>query len=231
MEKAKILISIIIPAFNEEKMLPGVLEALKNQEDVVVINDGSKDKTGEIAKNFGVGTITFEKNMGKTRAFEAGINYCKEKGTQIMVVLDADIVDITQEKIEQLVKPLLENEKLTMTVAQAVEGDKKEGYDEEAALRYNGVRAFRFSALYKLCEDRETWNDFVGERKYPEPGLFLMFSKSETQFLPDVQFHHREMARGERHILGSENRDIDALQNILWQREQQGKERPARFRK
>ena len=67
-KKQKPVISVIVPAYNEEKFLPQCLEALKNQSfnlpyEIIVVDNNSTDLTGEIARNAGV-KVVLEKRKG-----------------------------------------------------------------------------------------------------------------------------------------------------------------------
>lgn len=84
--------SVVIPARNEGKMLPHCLESLKRQKfpkddiEIIVVDNNSKDKTAKIAKKFGV-KVLFESKKG--------IAYARQKGAQnakgdIIVSIDAD---------------------------------------------------------------------------------------------------------------------------------------------
>jgi glycosyltransferase involved in cell wall biosynthesis len=88
---------IQIPCFNEEKALPITLRALpksiKGVDDIeiLVINDGSSDKTVEVAKCYGVNHILcFNHNRGLAEAFSTGLEYCLAQGADIIVNTDAD---------------------------------------------------------------------------------------------------------------------------------------------
>jgi glycosyltransferase involved in cell wall biosynthesis len=87
-------ISIIIPAYNEEKLLVRCLESifsarLPESYEVIVVNNGSTDRTEEIAKSFeGVQVVT-ELNKGVTRARQAGF---KAASGDILVFFDADTI-------------------------------------------------------------------------------------------------------------------------------------------
>ena len=86
----KTTISVVIPVFNEEKYLPQCLASLKKQTyqplEIIVVDNNSTDKTGQIAKSFGARVI-FEPNQGITWARQAGFK--KAKG-EIIARLDAD---------------------------------------------------------------------------------------------------------------------------------------------
>ena len=80
--------SIIIPAYNESKTVPKVLEQLgKDRYEIIVIDDGSSDGTGRIVKEMGFRCIVLERNRGKGHACIRGI---KEAGSNNIVIFDAD---------------------------------------------------------------------------------------------------------------------------------------------
>lgn len=85
-------ISVVIPAFNEEKFLPKCLESLKNQDfknfEVIVVDNNSTDKTAEIAKNFGA-IVFSEKNQGVAFARQKG--FLEARG-EIIASTDADTI-------------------------------------------------------------------------------------------------------------------------------------------
>lgn len=79
-------VSIIIPVYNEQSTLPGVLRAVikcKKANEVIVVNDGSTDQSGEILKAFlsksnKIKAINFNKNRTKAKALIAGVK--KQEG-------------------------------------------------------------------------------------------------------------------------------------------------------
>jgi glycosyltransferase involved in cell wall biosynthesis len=84
---------VIIPAFNEEAALPGVLTELRGrfpQFDIVVIDDGSKDRTGEVARAGGAAVVTLPFNLGVGGALRTGFRYAVRNGYRRAVQLDAD---------------------------------------------------------------------------------------------------------------------------------------------
>jgi glycosyltransferase involved in cell wall biosynthesis len=87
-----IKISVIIPAFNEEKFLGNCLLSLKEQDfkdfEIIVVDNNSTDKTVEIAKKFGV-ILVSEKNQGVAFARNKGAKIAKGK---ILVFTDADTI-------------------------------------------------------------------------------------------------------------------------------------------
>lgn len=88
---------IQIPCFNEQDTLPSVLEDIPKKIpnvsviETLVIDDGSTDKTSEIAKKHGVNhIIKFKRNKGLAHAFKAGIEESLRLGADIIVNTDAD---------------------------------------------------------------------------------------------------------------------------------------------
>lgn len=118
---------IQIPCLNEEESLPTVLRQLPQnisgveKIEILVINDGSTDKTVEVAKSLGVSHfVNFKSNRGLSAAFQAGINYCVANGADIIVNTDADN-QYPGSQIAALVAPILDG------YADVVIGDRKPG--------------------------------------------------------------------------------------------------------
>lgn len=107
---------IQIPCYNEETSLPITLNALPKQIsgideiEILVIDDGSTDKTVEVAKANGVQHIvSMPHNCGLAKAFVAGINGALAQGADIIVNTDADN-QYCADDIEKLVRPILNKE-------------------------------------------------------------------------------------------------------------------------
>jgi len=104
---------IQIPCYNEEKSLPITFADLPKAIDGVdeleylIINDGSADKTVEVAKSLGIHHIvSFRNNKGLAEAFKAGLDACLRLGADIIVNTDADNQYFGGD-IKKLVKPIL----------------------------------------------------------------------------------------------------------------------------
>lgn len=105
---------IQIPCYNEAETLEIALNDLPKHIDGIdeieylIINDGSTDKTVEVAVNWGVHhVVSFTRNKGLARGFMAGIEACLSYGADIIVNTDADN-QYCGEDIEKLVRPILE---------------------------------------------------------------------------------------------------------------------------
>ena len=104
-------ISCIIPAFNEEHRITGVLRSIEDHpliSEIIVVDDDSSDRTVEEVKKFkSVRLITQLKNQGKSRAVERGIG--ESKGDFILL-LDADLVGMTARDVTALIEPVIKGE-------------------------------------------------------------------------------------------------------------------------
>lgn len=80
----------IIPAYNEETAILNVVKGVKKYSDVLVVDDGSTDKTAILAKNVGATVIKHGKNIGKGAAIKTGLKSAIEDDYDFMVLLDGD---------------------------------------------------------------------------------------------------------------------------------------------
>ena len=101
-------ISVIIPAFNEEESIGLVIKSLpqKKIKEIIVVNNGSTDKTAYIAKEHGARVVD-EAYRGYGAACLKGISELNEP--EIVVFLDGDFSDFPEE-IESLVNPIINNQ-------------------------------------------------------------------------------------------------------------------------
>ncbi len=103
-------IFVIIPAFNEVNAVGLVVEAIpKNMvEEIIVVDNNSKDNTAAIAKKHGA-TVLFEPKGGYGYACLKGLEYLKNKATppEIVVFMDADFSDFPEE-MGNIIQPILD---------------------------------------------------------------------------------------------------------------------------
>lgn len=84
---------VVIPAFNEEEALPAVLAQLREvtpELAVVVVDDGSADRTAAVARAAGVACVSLPFNLGIGGALRAGYRYAVDEGYARAVQFDAD---------------------------------------------------------------------------------------------------------------------------------------------
>jgi glycosyltransferase involved in cell wall biosynthesis len=134
----KKFVSAIVPVFNEEKTVAGVIEVLlKNPliNEVICINDGSTDKSLEILKKFNhsIQLIDFEKNRGKSYALVEGIK--KAKG-EVITFIDADLTNLSNVHLKDLLEPVLESK------FRAVLGYPSSGWMPDPFSNLTGERAY-----------------------------------------------------------------------------------------
>lgn len=106
---------IYMPALNEEegiseviKSLPKVIEGI-DEIKVLVVDDGSTDSTGKIAKESGADVVTHAVNKGVGRAFQSAVQYALESGGDILVSIDADR-QFNSAQIPHIIQPILNKE-------------------------------------------------------------------------------------------------------------------------
>jgi hypothetical protein len=214
-EKREIL--IIIPAYNEEGGIRGVLrkvprEILGYEVKTVVVDDGSADATEAIAREEGFPVVSHVVNRGQGDALRTGFAIARAERADIVINLDAD-GQYKPEEIERLVKPIIEDE------ADFVLGSRFMGFYEEAgSVRHvgvvffsrmislltgtkisdctNGFRAIRVSELHKLDlrEDRFNATEIILEalkkklRFAQVPVTMLSRAAGETKKPPKLAY-------------------------------------------
>ena len=114
-KQSEIKLIIQIPCLNEEDALPITLSELPRKLEGIdriewlVVNDGSTDKTEEVARANGVDhIISHSKNLGLAQTFMTGIKACLDLGADIIVNTDADN-QYSAKSIPDLIRPILEN--------------------------------------------------------------------------------------------------------------------------
>ena len=100
-------ILVIVPAYNEEGCIKGVIEDLRDNfpaGDILVINDGSQDNTSDIAGNLGVSVVDLPYNLGIGGAMQAGFLYALHEGYDAALQFDGD-GQHHADQIEKVLKP------------------------------------------------------------------------------------------------------------------------------
>jgi glycosyltransferase involved in cell wall biosynthesis len=161
MNNDEMLISVVIPVFNEEMTIGNIIERLtavmqKNgfKYEIIVVDDCSVDRSLEIAKKQNAKVLSLKKHMGKGYALRAG--FAKAKG-EIITTIDSDGSHCPEE-LPRLLTPILQNK------ADLVIGSRYLSQKPVVAKKLNvaGVRLFNF--LIKILTRAEFSDSQSGYR-------------------------------------------------------------------
>ncbi|MDR5658226.1 glycosyltransferase [Serpentinicella sp. ANB-PHB4] len=145
-------VSAIIPAYNEEKRIGTVLQPVIKSSiitDIIVIDDGSDDRTcQEVSMFSGIKLIKFKCNKGKAEALKAGLKDCQ---SEIIVFLDADLIGLSTEHIESLIKPLVIDD-YEMTIGVFKSGRFFTSFAQKLTPCLSGQRAFKKSLIQNIID-------------------------------------------------------------------------------
>jgi len=145
-------VSAIIPAYNEEKTVGNVLKVLTRSDlvnEIVVVSDGSEDDTVKSAQNYKeVLTIDLLHNRGKGGAVIAGL---RRSSGEVILILDADLIGLTANHIQQLLKPVLENETI-MAIGVFEKGRVATDIAQKVAPFLSGQRAMKRELLENISD-------------------------------------------------------------------------------
>lgn len=134
-------ILVAMPAYNEERSIGAVVSAVraKSGYDVLVVNDGSADRTSEVAKEAGAIVLDLPCNLGIGSAVQTAFLFARDRGYDVVVRIDADGQHEVDD-IPRLLGPILSGE------ADATIGSRflGEGSYRGSIPRSFGIRHFRF---------------------------------------------------------------------------------------
>ena len=103
-------VAVVIPAFNEERFIASVvLQARPFAEHVIVVDDGSSDRTADLAEAAGAMVVRQATNQGKAAALNAGFEVARMLDPRVVVCLDGDAQHEPAE-VPQLIRPILDGD-------------------------------------------------------------------------------------------------------------------------
>lgn len=179
-------VAVLIPAYNEEDALPEVLARIPPQvcdveTAVLVVDDGSRDRTGEVARASGAAVARHVANRGGGAALRTGYRLLAEAGARVVVTLDADGQHLPSE-MERLVAPVLDGRADLAHGSRVLGHAEPNHFSRELGIAFfnrvvslltrtkvtdcsNGYRAVRASVLGKLVLRQEQFHtsEFVIE--------------------------------------------------------------------
>ncbi|MFW6014549.1 MAG: glycosyltransferase family 2 protein [Candidatus Nanoarchaeia archaeon] len=102
-------IIIVMPAYNEEKMVAKTIRSVKKKgfNNIIVVDDGSSDKTTKVAQKEGVNVLTHPINRGLGAALGTGIEAAIEENASIIVTFDSD-GQHHPDDIKKVIKPIID---------------------------------------------------------------------------------------------------------------------------
>lgn len=139
----------IIAAYNEERTIGPILEVLRRcpvVDQIVVVSDGSTDRTVEVARSKGAEVVELLHNVGKGGALYRGLEYIR---SDVVLLLDADLIGLNEQHIEALVTPVLSGE-ADVTIGVFEEGRLATDLAQKIAPFLSGQRAIRTDILQNI---------------------------------------------------------------------------------
>jgi glycosyltransferase involved in cell wall biosynthesis len=175
-------ILVIVPAYNEEESLPGVIRDLRGHfsaADILVVNDGSRDGTLNSARGMGVKVLNLPFNLGIGGAMQAGYLYAAKHDYDVAVQFDGDGQHLASE-IEKLLQPLTRGEAdLIVGSRFMLPGDYKAPF-----LRRLGIYIFSFT-LSRILENPVS--DATSGFRAVNRKVIAFFSRSYPEDYPEVE--------------------------------------------
>lgn len=105
-QKSRII--AVIAAYNEEKKVTGVVDEVSKYVDlIIVVDDGSSDKTANVIKNKKAVVLKHCINLGQGAALQTGFDYAKKFNPEVVITYDAD-GQFEAKEISKIIKPVLD---------------------------------------------------------------------------------------------------------------------------
>lgn len=165
-------VSVVIPAYNEERNIGNVLNVLVGislLDEIIVVDDGSLDSTADVAEAFGVKVIRLKANLGKGGAMMEGV---KSASNFNILFLDADLIGLKYEHITELLKPVIE-EGYIMSIGVFEHGRLATDLAQVLAPFLSGQRVVKKDLFYKISNlDATRFGIEVALTKYAKDNNF-----------------------------------------------------------
>ncbi len=209
---------IQIPCFNEEKTLPAVLSSIPKKISgiseiiITIIDDGSTDKTVEVAKKHGVThIISHRTNRGLARSFRDGIDYALELGADIVVNTDGDN-QYPQDRITDLVQPIINGS------ADIVIADRQTHLIEHFSWYKKLLQRFG-SWIVNKAADTDLPDAASGFRAYSRESLIRLNIVTEFSYCMEtiIQAGHKRMAISHIKVKTNPKTRESRLFSNIWQ--------------
>ncbi|MHB8240379.1 MAG: glycosyltransferase family 2 protein [Solirubrobacteraceae bacterium] len=175
----------IVPAFNEVGAIAPTVAAIHEAApdfDVLVVDDGSSDATGEAASQAGAAVLRMPFNLGIGGAMQGGYIYALERGYEVAVQVDGD-GQHDPRHIRDLLERLQSDPELNMVTGSRFLHDDEHGYRSSATRRV-GIRVF--SWVVSLITGQRVTDPTSGFRMTSRRGIEL-FARDYPHDYPEVE--------------------------------------------
>jgi glycosyltransferase involved in cell wall biosynthesis len=209
---------IQIPCLNEEQTLPMVLATIPREIDgvdeveILVIDDGSTDRTVHIARNLGVTHIVrHTRNMGLARSFRDGVDYALRHGADIVVNTDGDN-QYPQERIPDLIRPVMDG------TADIVIADRQTRNIDNFSPFKKAMQALG-SAMVNRAADTDLPDAASGFRAYSRASLMRLNIVTEFSYCMEtiIQAGHKRLRIASLPIVTNPKTRESRLFGNIWQ--------------
>jgi glycosyltransferase involved in cell wall biosynthesis len=139
-------VAAIIPAYNEENTIAGVVQVLlasPSIQQVIVVSDGSTDNTAAVAEQMGAQVVSLSDNLGKGGAMLAGV---KHTDAEYVMFIDADLIGLKGYHIDSMLSPIKSGE-VEATLGVFKKGRGATDLAQIIAPRLSGQRVIKTSLL------------------------------------------------------------------------------------
>lgn len=142
-------VAAIVPAYNEERTVGSVLKTIIESglcDEIILVSDGSTDNTSQVGRSLGIKVIDIKENKGKFSAILEGYKCTK---SEIILMLDADLVGLKKEHIEKLIEPVKKME-ADMSIGIFKNGRGATDLAQKITPFLSGQRALKRGVMEKL---------------------------------------------------------------------------------
>lgn len=175
-------ILVIIPAFNEEETIADVIAEISEEQpaiDILVVNDGSSDRTSRVVKQTKARLIEHTFNMGVGAAVQTGYRYAVKHGYSVAIQVDADGQHLASE-LYKIIGPVLSGD------CDVVVGSRFLGHGNYKASVARGVGIGFFASVVSIILKRRITDPSSGFRATGRKAL-LFLSEIYPEDYPEVE--------------------------------------------
>jgi glycosyltransferase involved in cell wall biosynthesis len=189
--------ALVIPAYNEMECIAEVVKGLLDLGSVVVVDDGSIDMTGEIAKLNGAWVVKHDSNLGYDAAIISGLSFAKKHDFDYAITIDAD---------GQHNPIYIENFKCCLLQGADLVVGKRDSFQRFSEYVFSILSEFKYGVSDPLCglkgyNLKRLTNDMLS-RRYDSIGTSILFSMIRKKYSL-VQIEIKTLPRNGKSKFGS----------------------------